>query len=691
MSQLPEVTITVLDGGLGVIPNTAGNVEVTVGVSSGATPGTLYAFGDLQTLEQTIGYGPGAEATALKLALGGAGNPQLYISPTPNYDGCATAVTHTGTGFGVLTTGFGPAQQITIRVQTVGTLGTMKFTWQVGTGPISTPVATTATPFGPFLVPGTMTNLTFADGGGAWVAGEVATIAATGVVAISTNTNSNTLTQSSQPFDTYPVTVTPSTSGGYSCAPGPTTTGIVTQTGFFQYGLDLNPVTGAVYSASAPTRLPASGKFAIPNSGVVLKFAQQTLIVKITTNGTLGTMAYDTNLGGAGFTGSPITTTATTSFTSPVAGSNYVLFFAAHNYPIDITYSWDAQGNFTGANAFGAADNLVSLTSTEFPVGDVYSFQTLASGYALSGIGSLEATLQALLLLPNKYSFIHVVGTTSAAADAEALAAGVDAQLVVAASNFKFVRCQTECPTLGTITLTPGMVPAAPPIADTTDTDTVLENAFQPLAVLRTGVGAGDAIMTNVISGLFLRRNAAWIACARVAQVVVSEDLAYVGRGALPFVSFLFRDEAKTPALDAARFTTLRTFQGENGYYITNGRLMASPTSDFSLIQYGRVMDVACQLARAGLLPFLSGKVRVNTVTGFINEKDARAIEAEVTSDLNTGLVAPGDASAAFVTLSRTTNLLSLGAEPVQVRIVSLAYLKELICTLAFFSPAISG
>ena len=64
--------------------------------------------------------------------------------------------------------------------------------------------------------------------------------------------------------------------------------------------------------------------------------------------------------------------------------------------------------------------------------------------------------------------------------------------------------------------------------------------------------------------------------------------------------------------LDEARLVTYRTIIGQVGYFVTRGRLMASPGSDFAQIMNGQVMDRACVIARAAYLLYLNKDVRID-------------------------------------------------------------------------------
>ena len=147
------------------------------------------------------------------------------------------------------------------------------------------------------------------------------------------------------------------------------------------------------------------------------------------------------------------------------------------------------------------------------------------------------------------------------------------------------------------------------------------------------------------------------------------------------------RDEAATEALDAGRFLTLRTHLGKAGFYITRGRTGAASTSDFSRIANRRVMDRACQIARAAGVELIGDTVAVND-NGTITEKAAQKIEAGINKQLTEALVDSGHASNSNVTVSRTANVLSTSTLPVTVRVTPLGSTDFIEYDIGFTSPS---
>lgn len=555
----PDVTITIQDGALGQVPASVANAQVKFGICSAGVVNQLYTLADIGTAQQQLGQGPLVDATAH--TIGVAGGPVYAVPLNPTNAGALGSVTHTGTGTGTVTPSAAPAQSLQIKITTGGTIGTFQFAVSIGGGAYGTPVVTTGSPF-PYLIPGTLTSITFAAG--TYVLNDVYTINIDGTKTLTgTGPAATNLTQTSSPLDNYSVVVTITAGGALGTAT-------------FTVSLDGGNNTGAQIATSG------GGLYTIPNTGVVLTFA--------------GTFV----------------TADTYSFTTTTASASNT----------DLT------------NAFTA---------------------TLGSAV--------------------QWGFAHVAATPASASAAATTAATIDAQMTIAQLAYRFVFTVMECPTV--------------------EIDTTIIAAFSSFVSARLVVCVGDVGALSPVNGRILRRNNAWIFTAHLAAIGAGEDPAFVGSTSPPknVVSLYpnFGATTWTPdTLDANRFTTMRTFPGKPGYFFTNGNTMASPGSDFNLVQRRRVMDIACTVARNVLLDYLNGSVRVNKTTGYIDERDAQKIEGRVNAILRNALVAPGFATDTSVVLNRTTNLLSTNNEPVSVRVTPLAYLKTISVTMGFSNPALA-
>lgn len=189
-SVLPDVTQTIKDGGLGIVPVAANNVVACVGVCSGGTANTVATFSDITTMKNALGTGPLVEAAAHIMAVSG----QQVVTCKVTSSAPTTplgAVTNGGTGSSVLSVSGTPVDSYAAQVKVVtGStgpttgIGTFQYsldggsTWSIVT---SLPVA------GTFTVPNTGILLTFATG--TLVAGDVYSFAATGPIFTTANMN----------------------------------------------------------------------------------------------------------------------------------------------------------------------------------------------------------------------------------------------------------------------------------------------------------------------------------------------------------------------------------------------------------------------------------------------------------------------------------------------------------------------
>jgi hypothetical protein len=557
--MLPDVNLSILDPGLGLIPANAGNTQVKIGVCTKGAPNTVYGIASVQAARDSLGAGPVVDAAVQALSVAGG---TVYVVPTTvGTLGTATAgFTLTGTGTGTVTGSKGPYRTVAVKIgATAGSLGTMKFQVSVNGGAYGDLVLS-GTP-GPwtYKVPGQYTtDLVFATG--TYVAGDIFTVALDGVV---TRVGSGTATlldgSLHSPVDTYAVRVL-IVAGG---VPGTAT---------FKYSLD----GGNSYSGVIAT---LAGKYVIPDSGVVLTFAGTTF----------------------------------------VAGDLFV-------------------GTATAATFSNSTD--------------------------------IDAAMTALLANANDWGFVHVVQEMDTAANAATLAAAVAAKMTTAETGYRYVFAIVEAPWDAV-----------------TNTDAVTKSAFTSLSNARVMVCAAACDLVSPLTGRTDKRNIAWAVAARLAAVTLSTNPAEVDLAGLSNVRSIYRNEAATPGLDDYRFTTLRTFLGLPGYFVTNPRMMAANGSDYTYVMNRRVMDRACQIARSAYLLFVNRDVRVSATTGYIDERDAKVIDANVNAKMEAALT--GEVSSVVSALSRTDNLLSTSTAYAQVSVVPKAYFQTINVSLGFKNPVL--
>ena len=567
---LPGVTVTVRDGGLGIVPPGTAGQFVKVGPSPIGVINTVYSAADNSSLTKQLGNGgPIVEAGGLALAVGGQGpvrpNGLLFVPVNPSTYGTASAVTHVGSGAGTLTVAIKPSNAFLIKCIAGGSSTTS--TWQTSLdGGITWGATWTAA--ATIIVPG-VSFTTLAFGAGTAVTGDVVTVPA---------------------------------------------------------------------SNTAPSLQSGSGTL-VPTISAACPVDAYSVIVTITVGGALGVATFTYSLDGGNTTSQPILT--------PGSGIYAIL-----------------DGNDPNKSGSCATGLVLTFTST-FVAGDTYSFTTTTASYSGSDLTSAMTALQADTRFGSGIG-VHVVGAASTSANAATLLATLDTLMGTAAGAYKFDRAMIENPQ---------------------DTDSSILSAYAASSSLRVGAAAGFHSVTSTINGRIQNRNAAWSVMARAGCINPAEDPARVNTGSLPGVTKIVRDESQTPGLDAGRFTTLTTIPGRNGFYVTNGRLMSPPGSDFTYWQYGRVMDLVSFLARQALLNFLNDSIRVNS-DGTIAEKDARRIEQFVSGYILNGLPG-GSISSLSVVVSRTNNVLSTQTILPTIRAVPLGYAKFINADVGFTNQAL--
>lgn len=297
--------------------------------------------------------------------------------------------------------------------------------------------------------------------------------------------------------------------------------------------------------------------------------------------------------------------------------------------------------------------------------GDTYSAQCTGPSYSTA---DLQTAITALLGDPRTWFLLYAVGVPADASTTQAVFAVLQTSLATAATQYRFARALFQCADLA---------------------DAAIITAVAALADTRVMLAAGFANVLDVTTGSFPKAPAAHIVAARAAAVPPSEDLGRVASGPVKGIALLIRDEFKTPGLDIAQLATLRTHVGQPGAYVTNPYIKAGLVSDFKFLQYGRVMDIASDSVRAGMLRFLNDSVRVNATTGLILEEDARGIERFLESGMRNAVTIPGYASDCSVVVDRTVNVLSTQRLAVKFRVVPLGYSKYIDGDIGFSNPAL--
>lgn len=350
------------------------------------------------------------------------------------------------------------------------------------------------------------------------------------------------------------------------------------------------------------------------------------------------------------------------------AAANLAANTASFQYSLDggDTYSPTTAIPVSGVVPIAGTGLTFTFGAGTFVALDTYTFTSASGSFTPSDVNTTIGVLNGESLV---YSLIHVIGVMTGA-NAAAMAAALQTTMDAAFNTlFTYARA----------------------IIEADDTDANLKAAFLTTVGERVLVAAGYCELTSPLTQRLYKRSAAWPFVSRLTSTQPHVHPGEVDLGALVGVTKLYRDEYKTPGLDAARFVTLRTFKGKIGFYVTRGPTMAAPGSDFSNIMNCRVMDKACTIARNKTLNFVNKDLRIDPVSGQIDGRDASSIESAVNQDLSTQINAKGQASGSAVVVNRTTNILSTNEIFVDVQVIPKGYAEFITTTCRFLNPALAA
>jgi hypothetical protein len=343
---------------------------------------------------------------------------------------------------------------------------------------------------------------------------------------------------------------------------------------------------------------------------------------------------------------------------------------AQFKYSLDGGNNWSAP-IVTAAKVVIPESGVVLAFTGTFTVDDIYKGTTKPASFGPAEVTAGGAALRAN---SSEWGLLHVVGTGATAVAAASMASTVGTILSTLQAEFKYGRGIVECPQ--------------------TEGDTAVKLAFVDFVDPRVAVCVGDVDLISPITGRRDRRNLAWAYSARLSAIKLSSHPGQVADsdngGPLDNVAAIY-SVGSVDDLDANRFVTVRNLGGQPGYFISRGRMMASPGSDFSSIMNCRVLDRACTVARSAMLLYLNKAVRMDKVTGHIDERDALDMEAVLGSKLEAALISEDEASVVTASISRTDNLLSTSTLNVEVSVVPKGYPETIRISLGFKNPALQA
>jgi hypothetical protein len=393
-------------------------------------------------------------------------------------------------------------------------------------------------------------------------------------------------------------------------------------------------------SVSATWTKSGSGPDITNNSSTPYYFYEP--IITITTGGALATMKFKYSLDG-GRTYSPI-------ITSPVGG-NYTIA----NSGINITF---AAGTYVAADTYyPAAVTAPIYTSTE-----------------------LSAAVTGINASPYYWDFFVLSGVHAAVATAVTISAALAGHIATWHSKYKFISAICDAA-------------SADSSSNVAAGYTTADRWIMPC------YGYADTTSAVPIVGCSTPRHTTLThAAVRATSELISTHLGRVASGALagipgPTTDFpapLSYDENENDLLDQLGITTIRSFYGLPGYYLTGGRIKPSFGSDFTDWHKARVFNTARRVTYQLQAGFQNRSFRTNS-DGTIDKRDAgpaqervqKALEAVLINQYNAEGV-KGHVSAVRYTIDTTNNINSTKQLLSEVAILPLGYAEFISTKMGF-------
>ena len=339
---------------------------------------------------------------------------------------------------------------------------------------------------------------------------------------------------------------------------------------------------------------------------------------------------------------------------------------------------------YDGTLATGLTLSMTHAGSDTMVAGDQYYFVATAPIWATSAVDGTSSSLAAYLLTSSvDFGGIQLLGAVDGT-DAAAINASMEPALFNA-YEYAFIAVEARDGNSGE--------------SESTWMGSIISDFAAVNSDRLLGAG-GYGNYASKLSTKIARRSVNWPMVVRAGQVSNGVDLARVKDGALRNftltnpsgpIANIMHDERNVPGLNAARFVCARSLKGKSGAYLYNANIMCAPGSDYSLMQYRRVMDAACRATRDNMQMQLSNDVRLDPKTGYILEKDARTGETKLRLAIKSATVDTGDASDCTAAWSRIDNISSTKALHCTVGVEPLGYLKTIYVTLGFYNPALSA
>lgn len=232
-----------------------------------------------------------------------------------------------------------------------------------------------------------------------------------------------------------------------------------------------------------------------------------------------------------------------------------------------------------------------------------------------------------------------------------------------------------------------------------------LQGDFAATSAKRCLVAAGfynmpSGIATDRAGTPRYRRPLSWAIAARKVTKDVQVLSSRVKDGPLasivvdptndPSDGFVYHDERVNPGLDASWFASAWTRLGQGqGFFVRSENLaiMASPSSDFTLLALGACFDIFCSTLVQYFTANIDETVRTNA-NGTIYENDAQQLEKSATAAVANAMSGAYQPANTSIVIDRTYNVKTNSKIKVSGTFGALAYVREFDLTVQLQNPS---
>ena len=385
--------------------------------------------------------------------------------------------------------------------------------------------------------------------------------------------------------------------------------------------------------------------------------------VKATTAGTISVVKKTGDSGGGcSVAGSPNNAYSVMVEITGKGGFNTALF----TYSLDGGFTKSEEATIPLAGAYEIPGTGVTMTFTQdsdtpaesFQVGDSFAFTTTAP--QMTNADALAA-IDKLRQFDELFEFVHIVGESTAAM----WAAVSTAQAELETQRHKPLLFILEAGKIGTD-------------ESVDDYALRLEAEKKKLKNKNIAVVAARSLYVKM-DGTTAEVNNASILCGLLAKTSVQQSVGRTREAAGMGISKDKMLELRPAGikeyielLDSAKYITFREYDGLEGFYVTNARVMSPDGSDYRYIEDVRVVNKIVREVRKAGLPLLQEDIDVEDTQGEL-ERRAKYMEAPLDE-----MVRAKEISSAQITVPEGQDIIKDERMDVVVRYVSRGYIRTI-------------